>query len=94
MRYGVSSINSGDDQSFTVGSKSTKPSAGGFWMRSLAVWGRSLSSQEVESVFLAGEKTLSGNTMVLMVLCIAVMRNYEMIGLYLGKAERFYNTHH
>ena len=67
-RYGVSSINSGDDQSFTVGSKSTKPSAGGFWMRSLAVWKRSLSSQEVKSVFLAGEKTLSGNTiMVLMV---------------------------
>lgn len=56
---GVNSFNSVDGQSFTVGSKSTQPSAGGFWMRSLAVWRRSLSSQEVKNVYLAGEKTLS-----------------------------------
>ena len=54
---GVLSINSGAGQSFTVGSKSTQPSAGGFGMRSLAVWRRSLSSQEVKSVYLAGEKS-------------------------------------
>ena len=57
--YGETFINSGDSTSFTVGSKSTQPSAGGFLMRSLAVWERSLSSQEVNSVYLAGKKTLN-----------------------------------
>lgn len=58
QRYGVPSINSDDSSSFTVGSKSTQPSAGGFLIRSLAVWKRSLSFQEVNSVYLAGKKTL------------------------------------
>ena len=58
MRYGVPSHNSDDSSSFTVGSKSTQQSDGGFYMRSLAVWKRSLSLQEVNNVYLAGKKTL------------------------------------
>ena len=55
LRYGASAINSGDSSAFTVGSKSTQSSSGGFLMRSLAVWRRALSSQEVSSVYLAGK---------------------------------------
>ena len=66
-----------------MGSKSTQPSAGGYLMRSLAVWRRSLSAQEVKNVYLAGKKTFAENTrfsfLKTMVLCIAVVRSYGMI---------------
>ena len=56
--YGVSTLQSGNTSpSLTVGSKSTQPSAGGFLMRSLAVWKRALSAQDVNSIYLAGKNT-------------------------------------
>lgn len=66
LRHGVPSSNSGAGPSFIVGSKSTQPSPGGYLMRSLAVWTRSLSSQEVNSVFLAGKKNVSENVMFIL----------------------------
>ena len=56
LRYGTTAINSGDSSAFTVGSKSTQFSAGGYMMRSLAVWKRALSPQEVNSIYLAGKE--------------------------------------
>ena len=39
----------------TIGSKSNQTSAGKYYMRSLAVWKRALSSQEVKGIYLAGK---------------------------------------
>ena len=61
QRYGISSFQSGDiSSSLIVGSKSTQPSAGGFSMRSLAMWKRSFSGREVNNVYLAGKKINTG----------------------------------
>jgi len=59
-----------------VGSESILQSDGGYMMRSLAVWKRSLSFQEVKNVYLAGKKCHSYDVMVL---CIEVIRSYSMI---------------
>ncbi|CAH3127383.1 unnamed protein product [Pocillopora meandrina] len=53
LYYGVSSSHSKSSSSFIVGSKSTQPLSGGFRMRSLAVWRRPLTSQEVNRIYLA-----------------------------------------
>lgn len=58
LRYGTTAMNYGDSSAFTVGSKSTQPSAGGYLMRSLAVWKRALSPQEVNRIYLAGKENI------------------------------------
>ena len=44
-----------NNQVLTIGSRSTAPSTGGFYMRSLAVWERDLASREVNGIYLAGK---------------------------------------
>ena len=80
LRRGVPSSNSGAGPSFIVGSKSTQTSPGGFLMRSLAVWTRSLSSQEVNTVFLAGKKNFSENVMFILKQrnCVAQYRTWDI----------------
>ncbi|XP_044179085.1 uncharacterized protein LOC114946811 isoform X1 [Acropora millepora] len=54
LRHGTSSVSSGSRSvSLTVGSKTTQPSLGGFRIRSLAVWERALSVEEVRMIYLA-----------------------------------------
>ena len=80
LRRGVPSSNSGAGLSFIVGSKSTQTSPGGFLMRSLAVWTRSLSSQEVNTVFLAGKKNFSEDVMFILKQrnCVAQYRTWDI----------------
>jgi len=80
LRSGEPSSNSGAGPSFIVGSKSTQRSPGGFLMRSLAVWTRSLSSQEVNTVFLAGKKNFSENVMFILKQrnCVAQDRTWNI----------------
>ncbi|PFX30431.1 Macrophage mannose receptor 1 [Stylophora pistillata] len=53
LYYGNPSSHSKSSGSFIVGSQSTRQLAGGFRMRSLAVWRRPLTSQEVNRIYLA-----------------------------------------
>lgn len=60
LRHGTSSVSSGSrGVSLTIGSKTTQPALGGFRIRSLAVWERALSVEEVRMIYLAGTKALT-----------------------------------
>ena len=55
-QYGTTTLqDSSASTTLTIGSKSKQTSAGEYYMRSLAVWKRALSSQEVKGIYLAGK---------------------------------------
>lgn len=55
-QYGTTTLqDSSASATLTIGSKSNQTSAGEYYMRSLAVWKRALSSQEVKGIYLAGK---------------------------------------